>query len=679
MMSNKTLDLFNDKSDSSKSTLKGKRKSRTKNSREKYTAKDIEVLEGLDPVRKRPGMYIGGTDHRALHHLFSEVLDNAMDEVISGYAKTINITLQKDGSVTVSDDGRGIPVDPHPKFKKKSALEIIFTTLHSGGKFSGDSYITSGGLHGVGISVVNALSEKCEVEVVRDGKVWSMAFSRGNVKSKLKSKKSTKTRKGTTVKFKPDQEIFGDHCFSASIIWNLIRNKAYLFKGVKIRWHCDKEILLSNKNKQIPQSDTLFFPEGLSDYLQDCLGEDNGSPRSLFLGDVELANSQGRVEWAIAWDFEQDPSIRSFCNTIATPQGGTHEAGIRTALLKGIRSYGDLVSNKRAQQITAEDILSGAVVILSLFIKNPEFQGQTKERLTSSNASKIVEGSIRDHFDHWLSADPSSSNFLLDQLIEVSDERLRKKKDKEVSRKKASKRLRLPGKLADCTEESALGTELFIVEGDSAGGSAKQARNRKTQAVLPLRGKILNVVSATKDKLVANQELNDLIQALGCGAGDSYDDKGLRYEKIIIMTDADVDGAHIASLLMTFFYSEMPKLIKNGHLYIAQPPLYRMAQGAKIVYAMNDSHRDQVLKNELRGESKVEISRFKGLGEMPSEQLKETTMDPEGRVLLKVSIKSSQEKNTAKRVEELMGKKPELRLNFIQENATFVKSETLDI
>jgi topoisomerase-4 subunit B len=648
----------------------------------KYTARDIEVLEGLEPVRRRPGMYVGGTDERSLHHLVAEVVDNAMDEVVAGHANRIEIDLAADGTVTVRDNGRGIPVDPHPKFKNKSALEVILTTLHSGGKFSGDSYETSGGLHGVGLSVVNALSDRLTVEVARDGKLWTQDYVRGKPKGKLKSK-TMKNRRGTTVRFHADAEIFGDKVgFRPDRMYRLARSKAYLFRGVEIRWSCDPALVADGDGT--PDSAVLHFPGGIVDFLAASLGERPTVTLAAFAGEAKFAGKTGRVEWAIHWPRDEDGSCNSYCNTVPTPQGGSHESGMRTALSRAIRAYGELIGKKRAAQLTADDVADGACVMLSLFIRDPQFQGQTKERLGMPEAARLVESTMKDHFDHWLSGDPAAAKALLDHCLERADERLRRREQRELKRKSATRKLRLPGKLADCTRDSAADTEIFLVEGDSAGGSAKQARVRETQAILPLRGKILNVASASAEKLRTNQELRDLIQALGCGTGESYDDGRLRYERVVIMTDADVDGAHIASLLMTFFYREMPGLIRNGHLYLAQPPLYRLSRGATVTFARDDSHRDELLATTFAGAGKVEISRFKGLGEMPPAQLRETTMDPASRMLLRVTVAQTgnglddgavkkSNKKTDALVESLMGRKPELRFRFIQENARFVR------
>ena len=636
-----------------------------------YTAKDIEVLEGLEPVRRRPGMYVGGTDERALHHLLAEVLDNAMDEAVAGHASWIEVSLAADGSATVVDNGRGIPVDKHPKFRDKSALEVILTTLHSGGKFGGKAYSTSGGLHGVGVSVVNALSDSLMVEVAREGKLWRQRFKRGKPTTKLESLGPTKNRRGTTVTFHLDAEIFGKQAaLKPALCYRMARGKAYLFRGVEIRWSCDPTLL--RKDDPTPQSETLHFPNGIVDYLGAIVGDRTTLTPQPFSGEVAFADEQGRVEWAIAWPEDEEGFIASHCNTIATPEGGTHEAGLRSALARSLKGYGELVGNKRATQVIAEDVMRGVCVVLSLFLKNPEFQGQTKERLSSGDATRLVENTVKDHFDHWLSADPQAANALLLRIIERAEERLRRKQEKEVARKQSNRKVRLPGKLTDCSNDAASGTEIFLVEGDSAGGSAKQARSRATQAVLPLRGKILNVASATSDKLQANQELSDLVLALGCGSGSRFALDALRYERVIIMTDADVDGAHIAALLMTFFYREMAPLIESGRLFLAQPPLFRLTQGSRSAYARDDADRDRLLKGEFAGRGMVEISRFKGLGELPPPQLRETTMDPKRRTLLQVTIPMGAEAATALRVEALMGRKPESRLKFIQDHAGLV-------
>ena len=640
-----------------------------------YSAKDIEVLEGLEPVRRRPGMYIGGTDENAFHHLAAEILDNAMDEAVAGHATTIEMTLEEGDFLTVRDNGRGIPVDAHPKFKHLSALEVILTTLHSGGKFSGKAYDTSGGLHGVGSSVVNALSELLEVEVARERTLWRQTYSRGAPQTKLENAGPIQNRRGTSFRFKPDPQIFGALKFSPARLYRLCRSKAYLFRGVTIRWNCTPALIKDDT----PPEAVLHFPGGLRDSLADDIGT-TATVAQIWAAEADLPTAAdgiraGRTEWALAWQEEGEGFLHSYCNTVPTAQGGTHEAGFRAALLKGLRAWGEQRGNRRAANVTGEDLMGGLVAKLSVFLREPQIQGQTKEKLTSPEATRFVETALRDRFDHFLAGDPAQADNLLAFLIERAEERMRRRENKDVARKSATRRLRLPGKLADCSVEDASRTELFLVEGDSAGGSAKQARNRATQAVLPLRGKILNVASASTEKLRQNQELKDLIEALGCGVGDRFDRTRLRYGRIIIMTDADVDGAHIASLLMTFFYRELRQLVNEGHLYLAQPPLYRLTQGAKSVYAMDDADRERKAKQFKNG--KVEVSRFKGLGEMPPSALKETTMDPARRTLLKVVLAPEDRAITEERVESLMGRRPELRFQFIQENARSV--EDIDI
>ena len=637
-----------------------------------YSAQDIEVLEGLEPVRRRPGMYVGGTDENALHHLAAEIIDNAMDEAVAGHATTIDVALDGGNRLTVRDNGRGIPVDPHPKFKNRSALEVIFTTLHSGAKFSSKAYATAGGLHGVGSSVVNALSSVLEVEVARDRAVWRQSYERGRPRGRLEKVGPPQNRRGTQIRFVPDAEIFGPLAFSPLRLYRLCRSKAFLFRGVTLRWECDPALLRGRDD--VPASAVLHFPGGLADSLRDELGERAALLSELWSGEADLpaapdGGNTGRVEWAVAWLESGDGSLASFCNTVPTPQGGTHEAGFRNALLKGLRSWGEQRANKRAGQVTAEDLLGAVAAKLSVFIRAPQFQGQTKEQLTNGEATRLVETALRDRFDHWLAGHPSQADALLAAIIERAEDRLRRRELKETPRKSATRRMRLPGKLVDCTREKASETEIFLGEGDSAGGSAKQARNRETQAILPLRGKILNVASASSEKLRANQELRDLVEALGCGQGRQYDGSRLRYGRVIIMTDADVDGAHIASLLLTFFYRELPELIRGGHLHLAQPPLYRLTQGARTVYAMDDRDRAAKLKSGFKAGGKVEVSRFKGLGEMPPADLKRTTMDPAQRVLLKVVAAPDEQAATEERVESLMGRRPELRFQFIQQNA----------
>jgi topoisomerase-4 subunit B len=638
-----------------------------------YTAADIEVLEGLEPVRRRPGMYVGGTDEKALHHLFAEVIDNCMDEAVAGHATWIDVELESGGFLTVTDNGRGVPVDPHPKFKSKSALEVIMTTLHSGGKFDSKVYNTSGGLHGVGVSVVNALSETLEVEVARGQQLYAMSFSRGAPQGKLRNLGAVKNRRGTKVRFKPDEKIFGKGAtFKPQRLFRMARSKAYLFGGVEIRWTCAPELIIDDT----PAKATFHFPGGLKEYLEATINGQTRVTKDLYAGRNDKTNVHGSVEWAVCWVADEDGFLNSYCNTIPTAEGGTHENGLRGALSKGLRDFGERVGNRRSGQITADDVLGTSAAMLSVFIREPEFQGQTKDKLATQEATRIVENAVRDAFDHWLTDSPQQATKLLDWAIDQAEDRLKRKREKEIGRQSATRKLRLPGKLADCSMNSKQGTEIFIVEGDSAGGSAKQARNRESQAILPLRGKILNVANASSQKLSQNQLLSDLIQALGVGTGSKYRDEDLRYERVIIMTDADVDGAHIASLLITFFYQEMPELIDNGHLFLAMPPLYKLTHGAKSFYARNDKHKDELIKREFAANAKVEVNRFKGLGEMNASQLKETTMDPSKRTLLQVEVVGDRVKTTDA-VNALMGSKPEARFRFIQERAAFAKD--LDI
>jgi topoisomerase IV subunit B len=676
--SSKTPDLF--AAETKRGTVRRAAAAPTRSAGEAgYTAKHIEVLEGLEPVRRRPGMYIGGTDEKALHHLFAEVIDNAMDEALAGHADWIDVEMTADGFIAVTDNGRGIPIDPHPKFKSKSALEVIMCTLHAGGKFDSEVYETSGGLHGVGVSVANALSDRMEVDVWREQQHFLMAFERGKPKGKLQKLGRAPNKRGTRVRFHPDAQIFGPKAaFKPERVFKMTRSKAYLFGGVEIRWSCAKELL--HGTDDVPEKATFHFADGLRDYLAETLSSATLVHPDIFTGSAGKTGSHGAAQWAVAWTADADGFLNSYCNTIPTPDGGTHESGLRTALTRGLKDHAERVGQgKRAASITSDDVMTGAGAMLSVFIREPEFQGQTKDRLATAEAQRIVEQAIKDPFDHWLAGNPAQANKLFDFVVERAEERLRRRQEKDIARKSAVRKLRLPGKLADCTNGAADGAELFIVEGDSAGGSAKQARDRASQAILPLRGKILNVASAGKDKLAQNQQLADLVQALGCGTGIHYRDEDLRYGRVIVMTDADVDGAHIASLLITFFYRQMPKLIDHGHLFLAVPPLYRLSHGGKNFYARDDKHRDAILKKEFHANAKVEVSRFKGLGEMMAAQLKETTMDRKKRTLLQVKVVEDDRKATDRSVERLMGNKPEMRFEFIQERAEFANDAALDV
>lgn len=659
------MELFSDKQTQTKTHKQTKQGSK----KTSYSAHDIEVLEGIDPVRRRPGMYIGGTDEKAMYHLIVEVLDNAMDEAIAGFASQITVHMSTSDTIIISDNGRGIPIERHPKFPNKSALEVILTTLHSGGKFSNKVYDTAGGLHGVGVSVVNALSEKFVAEIKRNKKCYRQEYVKGKPLSDIVDTGISCKDHGTKITFKPDTEIFGKAAYTPKEVYRMICSKAYLYKGVEIHWSCDPGLIREEDNT--PKEAIIHFPDGLKDYLNSMFDTTQLISPDSFAMEVELPDQQGKIEWAINWSSVGESFNRSYCNTIYTPLGGTHELGMRNALLKGLKNYAELSNNKRVGQVITEDITNCTITIISVFIKNPIFQGQTKEKLLNQDITKVIEGVMRNHFEHWLTAKPKVADIILELIINESEERLKRKKEKEVNRKTPIKSLRLPGKLADCSQESSEGTELFIVEGDSAGGSAKQARNREKQAILPLKGKILNVASSSIDKIKSNQEISNLILAMGCGVEPHYKQEELRYEKIIIMTDADVDGAHITSLLLTFFYLQMPNLIRNGHLYLAQPPLYKITQGANNYYAQNDQDKTTVIEKLPKNKGHIEVSRFKGLGEMTAAQLKETTMDPKKRVLLRVIIEevTGNETNTTSQiVEKLMGKNPEMRFKFIKEN-----------
>jgi topoisomerase-4 subunit B len=645
----------------------------------KYTAGDIEVLEGLEPVRHRPGMYIGGTDERALHHLAAEIIDNSMDEAVAGHASTIKVHLATGNELSIQDNGRGIPIDPHPKNPKISALEVILTTLHAGGKFKEGAYYTAGGLHGVGISVVNALSSKLKVEVVRDGQAVYQIYAQGVPKTLLKPIEGPRPfQRGTRITFHPDFDIFEKGAsLKAKKLYDFLHAKAYLYKGVKIYWSCDPSLVLETET---PSEQMIHYPNGLVDYLEKKLIGRDRILEEIFSGQIKLPGNEGKLEWALDWCLDEEEVFTSFCNTIPTPQGGTHESAFRSVFTKALKAFGEMVKNKKSTKLVADDIFRHSHVILSLFIKDPQFQGQTKEKLTSSKVTRFLEQRLRDYLDHWFASHVAQSQKILDVSIQNYEDRQRIKSLKETDRKSATQRLRLPGKLVDCSQKNSHGTELFLVEGNSAGGTAKRARDRTFQAILPLRGKILNVVSASSDKMLANQEIKDLIQALGCGLGAMFDIEKLRYERVIIMTDADVDGAHIAALLMTFFYEKMPEIVEKGHLYLARPPLYRLSSGTLSSYAMDEEEREKLLQSTFKNK-KTDITRFKGLGEMDDDQLKDT-MNPQTRILLNVTLNHESDLEQGRIslkqfVNNLMGKHPEKRFEFIEQNASFVQD--LDI
>ena len=641
-----------------------------------YSAKDIEVLEGLAPVRKRPGMYIGGTDETAYHHLANEIIDNCMDEVVAGEASEITVTINRDSSISIADNGRGIPIDKHPK-KNKTALEVVMTTLHSGGKFKDGVYSTSAGLHGVGLSVVNALSSKMKVEVFKKKKIFFQNYARGKALSKLVQKGKSNIVCGTRVTFMPDEIIFGKELsFVPSRIYQTCKNKAFLFKGVKINWECGKNLL--NRKDPTPAKETLFYPDGIEQYLKTELKNIKKiHEKSCSLkGDFE--DKKGKVEFTIQWHSDRNNFAKSFANTVPTINGGTHESGFKAGIAKAIRKFAKFKKNKIVTKASQDDIFSNASYIVSVFINNPEFEGQTKGKLSSSFVLKYSDQSVSFLFEDWLNRNGKAANLIINFIEEKIRERNLYELKDNVDRQTSFRKIRLPGKLSDCASDKVEGTELFIVEGDSAGGSAKQARDRYTQAILPLRGKILNVKNSNSAKILANNEISNLLQALGCQRGNKYSRKDLRYEKIIIMTDADVDGDHISTLLLTFFLSEMPDLIKDGHLYMALPPLYKITAGNQSFYVKDEKEKDKIIKN-LKKSVKIEISRFKGLGEMMPAQLKETTMNKESRNLMKIALPKDKAKykKTNKLVNDLMGKNAELRLKFISENAG--KNFNLDI
>ncbi|MDA7564131.1 type IIA DNA topoisomerase subunit B [Pelagibacteraceae bacterium] len=632
-----------------------------------YSAKDIEVLEGLAPVRKRPGMYIGGTDENAYHHLANEILDNSIDEAVAGYSKEINVKLISQNTIQISDDGRGIPIDKHPK-KNKTALEVVMTTLHSGGKFNDGVYKSSAGLHGVGLSVVNALSSKLNIQVTKNYKIHTQDYSRGKPLNKLKQKGKAKVKNGTQITFSPDPEIFGkDTVFKAEKIYELTKNKAYLQKGIKITWECNSSLV--GRNSKITTKETFLFSKGIEDFLKNEINQKNVIHDKVCFQSGNLDDKKGKLEFALQFNRDKIKFNKAFCNTVYNMNGGTHDAGFRSGIAKSIRKFAKNKNNKIVSKATQDDIFDQAAYIVSIYISNPEFEGQTKHKLSSSFVQKYCENFTSKSFDEWLNRNSTAAKGILNVLEEKIREKNIYDLNQNVERQSAFRKIRLPGKLSDCTSDKTEGTELFIVEGDSAGGSAKQARDRMTQAILPLRGKILNVKNSNAAKILANNEINNLLQALGCGRGKSYNQKDLRYEKIIIMTDADVDGDHISTLLLTFFISEMPQLIKDGHLYLAVPPLYKLNISNKVIYAIDENEKNKLLNQNKK--SKIEISRFKGLGEMMPAQLKVTTMNKETRKLIKVTIPNEKIKlrKTNKLVDDLMGKNAELRLKFITENA----------
>ncbi len=648
----------------------------------KYDASDIQVLEGLEPVRLRPGMYIGGTDEKAWHHLPVEIMDNSIDEAVAGFAKKIVVNLIDSKTIEITDDGRGIPVDEHPKYPGKSALEVILTTLHSGGKFNNNVYKTSGGLHGVGSAVVNALSSEMIVTISRDGYEWHQTFSRGKTTSPISRGAETKAH-GTKIRFTLDDQIFGENAvFKPIKIYRMARAKSFLSRGVKIEWHCNPSLLTEDMN--IEADKVFYYPNGVADFVAEKTDSKPHILPKIFSGSVDFPDDMGRVEWALNVLTDEngaasdDGFFASYCNTIATIDGGTHEAGFKATITKGLKAYGEKINNKSAASIVSEDVFDSVAAIVSVFYKTPQFLGQTKEKLSNPEIARYTENAIKDPWEMFLASDPKTANALLEFVVNLANARIKTKQVKDVARKTPTKRIRMPAKLADCSKHGVEGTELFIVEGESAGGTAKQARDRATQAIMPLRGKVLNVLSNSDERFSANKELNDLIDIIGAGTAKDWDDAKLRYEKIIIMTDADVDGSHIASLLMAFFYQYMPQLIYGGHLYLSCPPLYKLTCGTESMYIDTDEELEE-LKNGKYKNKRVEISRFKGLGEMMPNQLKETTMSPKTRRLIRVDLPPKTEEGledtekTKTLVYDLMGKKPEFRFKFITEHAQFVK------
>ena len=638
-----------------------------------YNAKDIEVLEGLEPVRKRPGMYIGSTNQDGLHHLVNEVLDNSIDEVLAGHATDISFQYKKDGTIKIKDNGRGIPIDFHPKYKNKRALEVVLTTLHAGGKFNSNAYKTSGGLHGVGISVVNALSSLLQVQVYKDGKVYRQDYSKGKVKTKIKIEKCSKKLKGTEISFVPDETIFEDILFVPKKLYNFINMKSVLVGGTTINFEIDKELIKDNT----PAKKSFFYKKGIEDYFQLEYASNSKLFEKNFLLKSKIKDNEN-FETLISFNTNENSSLMSYCNTIATPDGGSHENGIRNGILKAIKLYGQKNQFSKISNINHSDIFDYSNVIISIFINDPSFEGQTKKRIIMPHLQKDIETKTQQEFLLWLNANKKNSKILLDNLIERALQRTDLSKIKELDRKSIKERNRLPGKLVDCSSKSIKDSEIFIVEGDSAGGSAKQARNREFQAILPLRGKILNVYNVGLSKIADNNEIQNLIQSLGCGIGKNFEISKLRYEKVILMTDADVDGSHIATLLITFFYKYMKSLIDENRLYLAMPPLFKIYNKNKSFYAFDENEKDKIIEKEFKSDN-YNITRFKGLGEMPADQLKETTMDQKKRNLTLINSEKAKKdlKNTEDLFETLMGKQAELRFKFIQNNANFIKN--LDI